>query len=144
MKRVPILWVSWFIHYVSYSPYASIFRWKLCFLQIQKFSLDKQIELFQGTQELIRGKIGERAADKFFKEGRYVVALGSNDFINNYLMPVYRDSWTYNDDTFMDYLTGTLERQLKVYLVCILTQLSFLLFLHLIIKIFSIMCLVTS
>jgi len=113
-------------------------------LQIQKFSLDKQIELFQGTQELIRGKIGERAADKFFKEGRYVVALGSNDFINNYLMPVYRDSWTYNDDTFMDYLTGTLERQLKVYLVCILTQLSFLLFLHLIIKIFSIMCLVTS
>ncbi|XP_047155655.1 GDSL esterase/lipase At1g74460-like [Vigna umbellata] len=81
---------------------------------IQKFSLDKQIELFQGTQELIRGKIGKRAADKFFKEGRYVVALGSNDFINNYLMPVYRDSWTYNDETFMDYLMGTLEKQLKL------------------------------
>lgn len=103
---------------------------KFCFLQIQRFSLDKQIELFQGTQKLIRGKIGKRAAYKFFKEASYVVALGSNDFINNYLMPVYTDSWTYNDETFMDYLIGTLERQLKVYLVYIhpkfLTQLLFL------------------
>ncbi|KAK7265803.1 hypothetical protein RJT34_33426 [Clitoria ternatea] len=81
---------------------------------IQRFSLDKQIELFQGTQKLIRGKIGKRAAEKFFQEARYVVALGSNDFINNYLMPVYSDSWTYNDETFMDYLIGTLQRQLKL------------------------------
>ncbi|RDX71999.1 GDSL esterase/lipase [Mucuna pruriens] len=81
---------------------------------IQRFSLDKQIELFQGTQDLIRGKIGKKAADKFFREAHYVVALGSNDFINNYLMPVYSDSWTYNDETFMDYLIGTLQRQLKL------------------------------
>ena len=104
---------------------------KFCFLQIQRFSLDKQIELFQGTQKLIRGKIGKRAAYKFFKEASYVVALGSNDFINNYLMPVYTDSWTYNDETFMDYLIGTLERQLKVYLVYIhpnTTSFSFFLF----------------
>lgn len=84
-------------------------------MQIEKLSLDKQIELFQGTQELIRSKIGKRAAENFFREARYVVALGSNDFINNYLMPVYTDSWTYNDETFMDYLIGTLRRQLKVY-----------------------------
>jgi hypothetical protein len=89
---------------------------KLFFLQIEKLSLDKQIELFQGTQELIRSKIGKRAADKFFREAQYVVALGSNDFINNYLMPLYTDSWTYNDETFMDYLIGTLRRQLKVLL----------------------------
>jgi hypothetical protein len=88
---------------------------KLFILQIEKLSLDKQIELFQGTQELIRSKIGKRAADKFFREAQYVVALGSNDFINNYLMPLYTDSWTYNDETFMDYLIGTLRRQLKVY-----------------------------
>lgn len=86
-------------------------------LQIQRFSLYKQIELFQGMQEVIRGKIGKRAAQKFFQEARYVVALGSNDFINNYLMPVYADSWTYNDDTFMGYLIGTLRDQLKVFSV---------------------------
>ncbi|KAK2387658.1 GDSL esterase/lipase [Trifolium repens] len=81
---------------------------------IQRFSLYKQIELFQGTQELIRSKIGKVEAEKFFQEARYVVALGSNDFINNYLMPLYSDSWSYNDETFMDYLVGTLQEQLKV------------------------------
>lgn len=75
------------------------------------------MELFQGTQELIRSRIGKEEAEKFFQGAHYVVALGSNDFINNYLMPVYSDSWTYNDQTFMDYLIGTLGEQLKVYLL---------------------------
>jgi hypothetical protein len=83
-------------------------------LQIQRFSLSKQIELFQGTTELIRSKIGKKEADKFFQGSKYVVALGSNDFINNYLMPAYSDSWTYNDQGFITYLMETLEAQLKV------------------------------
>jgi hypothetical protein len=83
-------------------------------LQIQRFSLYKQIELFQGTIELIRSKVGKKEADKFFQGSNYVVALGSNDFINNYLMPLYSDSWTYNDETFITYLTETLGAQLKV------------------------------
>lgn len=82
--------------------------------QVQRLGLYKQIELFQGTQEVIRGRVGESEGEKFFKEARYVVALGSNDFINNYLMPVYSDSWTYSDETFMQYLTETLGNQLTV------------------------------
>ncbi|OIW19631.1 hypothetical protein TanjilG_18441 [Lupinus angustifolius] len=81
---------------------------------IQRLSLYRQIELFQGTQELVRTNIGKEKADTFFKGANYVVALGSNDFINNYLMPLYSDSWTYNDETFIEYLTGTLEKQLKL------------------------------
>ncbi|XP_041029026.1 GDSL esterase/lipase At1g74460 [Juglans microcarpa x Juglans regia] len=81
---------------------------------IQRFSLYKQIELFQGTKELIKSRVGPEEAEKFFQGSRYVVALGSNDFINNYLMPVYSDSWTYNDESFIDYLMETLEAQLKL------------------------------
>ncbi|XP_047943330.1 GDSL esterase/lipase At1g74460 [Salvia hispanica] len=81
---------------------------------VQRFGLYKQIELFQGTQDLIIGKVGDTEARKFFQEARYVVALGSNDFINNYLMPVYKDSWSYTDDTFIQYLTETLENQLNL------------------------------
>ncbi|GMJ04947.1 hypothetical protein like AT1G74460 [Hibiscus trionum] len=81
---------------------------------IQRFSLWKQIELFRGTIELIKKKLGKQATDKFFQDARYVVALGSNDFINNYLMPVYADSWTYNDRTFIEYLMETLQKQLLV------------------------------
>ncbi|KDO55557.1 hypothetical protein CISIN_1g043726mg [Citrus sinensis] len=81
---------------------------------IQRFSLYKQIDLFRGTQDLIKSKIDNEAAEKFFQEARYVVALGSNDFINNYLTGVYSDSWKYNDATFIDYLMETLEDQLKM------------------------------
>ncbi|KAL2539479.1 GDSL esterase/lipase [Abeliophyllum distichum] len=81
---------------------------------VQRFCLYKQIELFQGTQDLIRAKIGNTEADKFFQEARYVVALGSNDFINNYLMPVYSDSWIYSDDSFVQYLMQTLREQLTL------------------------------
>ncbi|KAK4350293.1 hypothetical protein RND71_029606 [Anisodus tanguticus] len=81
-------------------------------LFIQRFSLYKQIELFQGTQDLIREKIRSKEADNFFQQARYIVALGSNDFINNYLMPVYSDSWTYNDKSFIQYLMDTLRAQL--------------------------------
>ncbi|XP_042498441.1 GDSL esterase/lipase At1g74460 [Macadamia integrifolia] len=83
-------------------------------LFIQRFPFFRQIELFQGTQDLIRNKIGAKEADKFFQESRYVVAMGSNDFINNYLMPTYSDSWTYSDDGFINYLMTTLDQQLKL------------------------------
>lgn len=83
-------------------------------VKIQRFSLWKQIELFQGTKDVVVAKIGEKEADKFFQQARYVVALGSNDFINNYLMPLYSDSWKYNDQTFVDYLMETLDSQLRV------------------------------
>ncbi|KAL9239516.1 hypothetical protein vseg_013829 [Gypsophila vaccaria] len=81
---------------------------------IQRLCFSRQIELFQGTQEMITRKIGKNESAKFFKKSQYVVALGSNDFINNYLMPVYSDSWKYNDATFMNYLVGTLQDQLKL------------------------------
>lgn len=85
-------------------------------LQIQRFSLYKQIELFQGTQEMIKLKIGNEAAEKFFREARYIVAMGSNDFINNYLLPLYADSWNYSGIGFINYLISTLENQLRVKL----------------------------
>ncbi|KAL3528392.1 hypothetical protein ACH5RR_007714 [Cinchona calisaya] len=81
---------------------------------IQRLSFYKQIELFQGTQDLIRERVGTTQANQFFQEAVYVVALGSNDFINNYLMPVYSDSWTYNDKTFVQYLMDTLRDQLTL------------------------------
>lgn len=67
-----------------------------------------------GTQELIREKIGADETDKFFQGSLYVVALGSNDFINNFLMPVTGDSWTFTDNGFVTYLVQTLQDQLTV------------------------------
>ncbi|KAE8693940.1 GDSL esterase/lipase [Hibiscus syriacus] len=46
--------------------------------------------------------------------GTDVAVERSNDFINNYLMPVYNDSWKYNDQTSFKYLMETLHKQLLV------------------------------
>ncbi|KAG0477915.1 hypothetical protein HPP92_012634 [Vanilla planifolia] len=94
-------------------------------LFIQRFSLYKQIELFQGTQDMIRMKIGEKEATKFFQQARYVVAMGSNDYINNFLLPTYVDSWTYNGETFTNYLITTLESQLRLLYALGARQLTF-------------------
>lgn len=63
---------------------------------------------------MIRMKIGPESADKFFSQARYVVCMGSNDYINNYLLPVYADSWTYTGDSFTNYVISTLDSQLRV------------------------------
>ncbi|KAL5981187.1 hypothetical protein ACLOJK_029108 [Asimina triloba] len=81
---------------------------------VQRFSLYKQIELFQGTGVLISRKIGNDAAQKLLSEASYVVSMGSNDFINNFLMP---EPWVYTDSAatqFLDLLLTTLRDQLKV------------------------------
>lgn len=83
-------------------------------LQIQRLCMYKQIEMFHATKKLVVAKVGKTEAEKFFQSAKYVVALGSNDFINNYLMPVYSDSWSYNDGSYMTYLTETLGHQLQV------------------------------
>ncbi|KAJ8753297.1 hypothetical protein K2173_019696 [Erythroxylum novogranatense] len=81
---------------------------------IQRFSLYKQIDLFMGVQQLIQNQIGQQKAQQFFQQAKYVVALGSNDFINNYLMPVYSDSWKFTDESFVSYLMETMRDQLKL------------------------------
>ncbi|KAF3789346.1 GDSL esterase/lipase [Nymphaea thermarum] len=83
-------------------------------LFVQRFCFYKQIDLFQGTQKLVKEKIGSEAADKFFKEASYVVALGSNDYINNFLLPVYPDAWAYSSTGFTNLLISTLKDQLTL------------------------------
>lgn len=63
---------------------------------------------------MIRKKIGRQEADRFFIEASYVVSMGSNDFINNFLMPVTTNSWTYSATSFIELLMSTLQKQLKV------------------------------
>ncbi|XP_006827265.3 GDSL esterase/lipase At1g74460 [Amborella trichopoda] len=79
---------------------------------VQRLSFYKQIELFQGTREMIVRSIGSDEADVFLKNADFVVAMGSNDFLNNFLLPIYDDYWTYNADEFTNYSMTILEKQL--------------------------------
>eukprot|EP00253_Pinus_taeda_P027231 PITA_27231 len=82
------------------------------YLFIQRLCLWRQIEMFQGTKITIAKKIGHDKAEKFFNESIYLMSIGSNDYINNYLLPVEADSWQFAPDDFIDYLISTLRQQL--------------------------------
>jgi phospholipase/lecithinase/hemolysin len=81
-------------------------------LFIQRLCLWKQIEMFQSTKMTIAKKIGHARAEKFFNGSIYLMSIGSNDYINNYLLPVQADSWEYTPDDFINYLVSTLRQQL--------------------------------
>jgi len=70
--------------------------------------------MFQGTKITIAKKIGHDQAEKFFNQSIYLMSIGSNDYINNYLLPVLADSWTYTPDGFIEYLASTLRQQITV------------------------------
>jgi len=68
--------------------------------------------MFQGTKASIVKKIGHEKAEKFFTGSIYLMAIGSNDYINNYLLPVDADSWQFTPEDFIKYLLSTLRQQL--------------------------------
>ena len=70
--------------------------------------------MFQGTKMSIARKIGHEKAEKFFNGSIYLMSIGSNDYINNYLLPVEANSWQYAPDDFIEYLVSTLRQQITV------------------------------
>eukprot|EP00253_Pinus_taeda_P023965 PITA_23965 len=67
--------------------------------------------MFQGTKITIAKKIGHEREEKFFNGSIYLIGIGSNDYINNYLNLALGDSWEYSPDDFFDYLVSTLRQQ---------------------------------
>ncbi|XAR49702.1 Triacylglycerol lipase [Bertholletia excelsa] len=53
-----------------------------------RINLDAQLDNFANTRQDIISSIGAPAAMKLFKRALFSIAIGSNDFINNYLTPV--------------------------------------------------------
>lgn len=59
-----------------------------CNLQGGRINLDAQIDNFANTRQDIIAQIGFPAAMQLFETALFSVTMGSNDFINNYLVPV--------------------------------------------------------
>nr|DAD38306.1 TPA_asm: hypothetical protein HUJ06_008947 [Nelumbo nucifera] len=55
---------------------------------VGRIDMDAQLDNFENTRQEIISDIGVAAAMKLLSESLFSVAMGSNDFINNYLLPV--------------------------------------------------------
>lgn len=84
------------------------------FLFIQKIPFDKQIDNFQATKEALTTTMDAVAAENLLNEAIYFVVIGSNDYINNYLLPVNVTNAQQNTPRqFTRLLITSLRRQFK-------------------------------
>lgn len=83
------------------------------FLFIERVAFDKQIECFETTKKRITKFVGLEAANKLLADSVYFVLIGSNDYINNYLLPVPSAVQQYDPHEFVNLLITSLQRQLK-------------------------------
>lgn len=79
--------------------------------------MQKQIALFNKTLEKYLPQQIKNAEElcKDLSSSLFVISIGSNDYLDNYLQPqYYNTSILYDMDTFSDLLMWELEKQLKV------------------------------
>ncbi|KAH7670731.1 GDSL lipase/esterase protein [Dioscorea alata] len=79
-----------------------------------RFSLDQQVLNFENNLNDLRQVIGDAGNfTQYLVRSIAVMVLGSNDYINNYLLPsLYRSSYIYNTQEYANLLLNHYTRQL--------------------------------
>ncbi|KAL9690633.1 hypothetical protein QQ045_011039 [Rhodiola kirilowii] len=92
------------------------------YILIKNINMDAQLDDFANTREDIISLIGESAAKKLLKSNAlFTIAMGSNDFINNYFVPIISkgERIFVSPQSFVTTLITKLKIQLKVT-ICLL------------------------
>ncbi|XP_047320357.1 GDSL esterase/lipase At1g71691-like [Impatiens glandulifera] len=79
---------------------------------IGRIPFDKQINNFEKTLDQITGKMEAISMADELSRCIFFVGMGSNDYLNNYLMPNYPTRNKYNGQQYSDYLVKQYSRQL--------------------------------
>ncbi|OMO61140.1 Lipase, GDSL [Corchorus olitorius] len=78
-----------------------------------RFSLRQQVQNFGITLNQLKNQMNEEELDRYLKKSLIVINMGSNDYINNYLMPsFYSSSSTFNPEEFAHLLINNYASQI--------------------------------
>ncbi|KAM7477289.1 hypothetical protein LguiB_024532 [Lonicera macranthoides] len=78
-----------------------------------RFSLSQQVVNFEGTLGELRRKMSPTNLTNYLSKSMIVMVFGSNDYINNYLMPsIYPSSYNYSPRDFANLLLNRFARQI--------------------------------
>lgn len=99
------------------------------FVQVGRIPFNQQIKNFESTLDQITDNLGADAVADTIAHCIFFVGMGSNDYLNNYLMPNYNTRNEYNGEQFADLLVQQYSRQLTVSCCCIAFYLLLVLFL---------------
>ncbi|ONK73169.1 uncharacterized protein A4U43_C04F27990 [Asparagus officinalis] len=82
------------------------------FVQVGRIPFNQQIKNFESTLDQITDNLGADAVADAIAHCIFFVGMGSNDYLNNYLMPNYNTRNEYNGEQFSDLLVQQYSRQL--------------------------------
>ncbi|GMI83050.1 hypothetical protein like AT1G71691 [Hibiscus trionum] len=80
---------------------------------VGRIPFDQQIQNFQTTLDQITDKLGAIDAADSLAKCIFFVGMGSNDYLNNYLMPNYQTRDQYNGQQYADFLVQKYTQQLR-------------------------------
>ncbi|GFQ05788.1 GDSL esterase/lipase at1g71250 [Phtheirospermum japonicum] len=79
----------------------------------ERYTLSQQVMNFERTLSELRRMMGPPDLNKYLSKSIALLVFGSNDYINNYLMPnIYPSRYTYNPAQFANLLLNHYARQL--------------------------------
>ncbi|THU56517.1 hypothetical protein C4D60_Mb11t18060 [Musa balbisiana] len=84
---------------------------------VNRLGMDVQLDYFNITRQQLDGLLGKAEAKEFLmKKSIFSITIGSNDFLNNYLLPVVSagERATETPDSFIDSLIISFRSQLTV------------------------------
>lgn len=82
--------------------------------QIQRIALNKQLDYLTKTRTEFVQLVGEPKTAEIFAKSLWYITIGSNDYINNYLIPGSPVSKQYTPEQYQDLLISTFNDQLRV------------------------------
>lgn len=83
-------------------------------VQVGRIPFNQQIKNFESTLDQIAGNLGADAVASAIAHCIFFVGMGSNDYLNNYLMPNYNTRSQYTGEQFADLLVQEYTHQLTV------------------------------
>ncbi|CAA7396548.1 unnamed protein product [Spirodela intermedia] len=79
---------------------------------VGRIPFNQQISNFESTLDQITSRLGAAEATSSIGRCIFFVGMGSNDYLNNYLLPNYPTRLQYNGDQYADLLVQQFNRQL--------------------------------
>lgn len=82
--------------------------------QVSRIPFDQQIGNFENNLDQMTDNLGADDVSRAIAKCIFFVGMGSNDYLNNYLMPNYATRTQYNPLQFADLLVQKYTQQLTV------------------------------
>lgn len=108
------LLVDFYFQLIDWNKICRLYLNWFYFGQVGRIPFDQQLRNFENTLNQITGNLGADYMATALARCIFFVGMGSNDYLNNYLMPNYPTRNQYNGQQYADLLVQTYSQQLTV------------------------------